>query len=209
MASKKAVGCEAQCRGGGAVGVAVRTISCHLRLLHGGRRPKAAGRVQPGAGPGVHVPPGARRLQPVHLGFNVRSSCRHVERPGLVGVDPRYSTVHALHLKVGCRRGRVNLSDEGGLGGRHFALHRRRRRGGEGVKARGSSACKRGLLRGVRYRQIQDVGVACAHPIRERSGGWRRVSCESRGRNRARFLLQARSRGRSAGPTIEIWQPID
>ena len=146
----------------------------------------------------MHVPPGARRLQPVHLGFDVRSSCRHVERPGLVGVDPRYPAVHALHLKVGCRRRRVNLSNEGGLGGRHFALHRRRRRGGEGVKARGSSACKRGLLRGVRYRQIQDVGVACAHPIRERSGGWRRVSCESRGRNRARFLLLRRGAGEAA-----------
>ena len=63
----------------------------------------------------------------------------------------------------------------------------------------------------MRYGQIQDVGVACAHPIRERSGGWRRVSCELRRRSRARFLLvQARrSRGGSAGPTIEIWQPID
>ena len=38
--------------------------------------------------------------------------------------------------------------------------------------------------------QIQDVWVACPHPIRERSGGWRRVSCDSGRRNPESFLRE-------------------
>ena len=63
----------------------------------------------------MHVPPAPAGLERVHLGLDMRCPGRcHVEGPGLVGVDPGHSAVHALHLELGGAGGdtRVDLAEE-------------------------------------------------------------------------------------------------